>query len=134
MKKFDQDLTHHTGAGNSVSFKANRPFKVFTGSEDSTVNFFKGPPFKFEKTLRHHKNFVNCVRVNPANTVCASVSSDKKITLMDATTSDIIIEKEAAHAGSIYSIAWWEDGSKFATCSADKTVKIWNAEDLTLLQ
>ena len=134
MKKFDQDLDHHTGMGNTLAFKRERPYKIFTGSEDSTVNLFKGPPFKFEKTFRYHKNFVNCVRINPAGTIAASVSSDKKICLMDSSTGDIILEKENCHTGSIYSISWWEDGSKFVTCSADKTVRIWNADDLELLQ
>lgn len=52
LKKVDQVLGNHTNWGNSVSFKGNRPFKVFTGSEDTCVNFFKGPPFTFEKQLR----------------------------------------------------------------------------------
>lgn len=48
----DQELRNHTAWGNSVTFKGDRPYKIFTGSEDATVNFYKGPPFAFEKQLR----------------------------------------------------------------------------------
>lgn len=54
--------------------------------------------------------------------------------LLDAKTGDTLKELDDAHKGSIYSIAWFEDSTKFATCSADKTVKIWEAAELKLLQ
>lgn len=54
--------------------------------------------------------------------------------LMDAKTGEIIKELENAHKGSIYSVAWFEDSSRFATCSADKTVKIWESPELKLVQ
>lgn len=63
-----------------------------------------------------------------------TVSSDKKIVLLDAKTAEVVKEIENAHKGSIYSLAWFEDSARFATCSADKTVKIWEAEELKLLQ
>lgn len=72
--------------------------------------------------------------MSPNNQHCISVSSDKKMVLMDAKTGEIIKELENAHKGSIYSVAWFEDSSRFATCSADKTVKIWESPELKLVQ
>jgi WD40 repeat protein len=36
-----------------------------------------------------------------------------------------------AHNGSIYSVAWNPASNKFLTASADKTVKLWDADSLT---
>lgn len=37
---------------NSVDFRAERPFRIVTASEDNTLAFFHGPPFKFQFTLQ----------------------------------------------------------------------------------
>ena len=76
---------------------------------------------------------VTCVRTSPDNKIVLSLSSDKSIVLLDSTTGEILRSKEDAHGATIYSGCWFPDGSKFATCSADKTVKIWCADDLALL-
>lgn len=44
---------------NSVDFRAERPFRIVTASEDNTIAYFHGPPFKFQFTLQ-----VNCTCVN----------------------------------------------------------------------
>ena len=51
MKKTGKFLKNHTGPGNTVAFKGTRPYKLFSGSDDSTINLNKGPPFQFEKKL-----------------------------------------------------------------------------------
>ena len=35
---------------NSVDYRPTRPFRIATASEDNTVAFFVGPPFKFQST------------------------------------------------------------------------------------
>ena len=57
-----------------------------------------------------------------------------KFVVYDSKTGEITQTKEKVHNGSIYSIFFFEGGAKFATCSADKTVKIWAWEGLELLQ
>jgi len=37
---------------NSVDFRAERPFRIVTASEDNTLAFFHGPPFKFQFTMQ----------------------------------------------------------------------------------
>lgn len=37
---------------NSVDFRGDRPFRIVTASEDNTLAFFHGPPFKFQFTLQ----------------------------------------------------------------------------------
>ncbi len=51
----------------------------------------------------------------------------------DAATGDIKEKKDKIHTGSVYSLAFFDGGKKFVTCSADKTLKIWKWEGLQLL-
>jgi WD40 repeat protein len=44
----------------------------------------------------------------------------------DAATGDVLCTTKASHKGSVYSIAFSPDGSRIATSSADKTVKVWD--------
>jgi len=37
---------------NSVDFRGERPFRIVTASEDNTMAFFHGPPFKFQFTMQ----------------------------------------------------------------------------------
>jgi len=128
LKKVDNDLSGHATKALGVSIKRNRPFKVYTCSEDNTVNVYAAPPqVNLLKSLKMHKGFVNCVRTSPDNKLFVSCSSDKSLSISSVETDEVIKHLENAHAGSIYSITWFEDSTKFATCSADKTVKVWSA-------
>lgn len=46
------DLSGHGKAIQSCDIRQVRPYRVATGSEDFTVNWFEGPPFKFNKTIK----------------------------------------------------------------------------------
>ena len=37
---------------NNVDVKQNRPYRVVTASEDYSVCFYEGPPFKFKNQLK----------------------------------------------------------------------------------
>lgn len=39
---------------NSVDFKSSRPFRCVVASEDNSICYFEGPPFKWKKTLNEH--------------------------------------------------------------------------------
>lgn len=107
---------------------------MFTGSEDTNINFFKGPPFNLEKTIdTAHSKFVNIVRTHPGNQFVVSAGSDLNLVVFDANTGEIVQKKEKIHDGSIYSIQFFDSGNKMVTCSADKTVKVWKWDGLELL-
>jgi WD40 repeat protein len=38
----------HTKSINAVDYKPTRPFRICTASEDFSVKFYEGPPFKFK--------------------------------------------------------------------------------------
>jgi len=116
--------------------KPNRPYRCVTGSEDFSVNFYEGPPFKFVKSTREHTKYVNCVRYSPDGSKFVSVSSDKRAILYDGTSGDQIgeLSQDNGHSSSIYSCAWAEDSVRLLTVSADHTAKIWNTQTFQCVQ
>ena len=63
----------------SCDHKPTRPFRVITCAEDKQVNFYQGPPFRFDKLFDGHTRYPNQVRFAPDGSVFVSVGSDKKV-------------------------------------------------------
>ncbi|KHJ86322.1 WD domain, G-beta repeat protein, partial [Oesophagostomum dentatum] len=123
----------------SIDFRPARPYRLVSGSEDNTVAIFEGPPFKFKTTFLEHTRFVHVTKYNPDGSLFASASADGKVILFEGTEGSKVGELEdpslktpAAHSGSVFGLAWSPCGKKIATASADKTVKIWDAEGRSL--
>mmetsp|Transcript_31060 Transcript_31060/g.87046 ORF Transcript_31060/g.87046 Transcript_31060/m.87046 type:complete len:599 (+) Transcript_31060:101-1897(+) len=117
----------------TCDMKQTRPFRLITGSEDNSVQWLEGPPFKWKKNINDHTRFVNCVRFNPPGTVFASAGQDKQIFLYDGKTGEKKGQFEQSHKMGVYSCSWNKEGTQLLTCSADKTCKIWDAETLKCL-
>jgi WD40 repeat protein len=125
------EITAHAKLIKSVDIKQTRPFKVVTASEDFLVNFFNFPPAKFVHSIKDHTRFVNVVRFSPNGERFASGSTDKRVFLYEGKEGQKVAElPEESHSGGIYSLSWAADSSRFLTASADKTVKIWDANTL----
>lgn len=129
MKKTDLELSGHGGRALGCCFKpVGKPLKVYSVSEDNAMNTIQGPPFSLVKNEKIHSNFINGIRAHADSKLMVSVSSDKSINILSWESGEIVKTIKDAHGGSIYSLCWFEDGQRFATCSADKTVKIWTKE------
>lgn len=128
------EITGHSKTINSADIKPTRPFRAVTVSDDLTVGYFEGPPFKYKQSNKEHTRFVNCVRFSPNGEHFATVGSDMKIFLFDGKTGERVAELggEGAHTGSIFSCSWSPDSKQLLTASADKTVKLWNIESRSL--
>lgn len=126
------EITGHAKPVTSVAFRTERPFRAATASEDFKLNWFPGPPFKYEKSISDHTRFVNCVRFSPDGAKVVTVGQDKKGFVYDGKTGDKLGEfsEENGHQGGILAASWSPDGKKILTASADKTCKLWNAESL----
>ncbi|KAJ3402086.1 hypothetical protein HDU80_005385 [Chytriomyces hyalinus] len=122
------EISGHSKPVNAVAIRPGRPFKAVTCSDDMTVNFYPGVPFKFEKSLSNHSRFVQCVRYSPTGEFFASAGMDAKIFLFDGKTGDLVAEfsAENGHAGGILSISWNKEGTELLSCSSDTTAKIWD--------
>ncbi|CEP08536.1 hypothetical protein [Parasitella parasitica] len=123
------EIIGHTKAINSVSIRPKRPFCAVTASDDFSVVFFKGVPFKYVKNIRDHTRFVHSVSFSPNGQFFASAGADGKIFLYEGETGDKIDELSTAdnsHTGSIFALSWSPDSTQFLTSSADYTAKIWD--------
>lgn len=123
------EVVPHGKKNITCDFKPQRPFRAVLGGEDFNLSFYAGgPPFKHDKGLKEHSNFVNCVRYAPDGSRFVSVSSDKLGVVYNGETAAVVAKLDAAagHAGSIYSLAWAADSSRIVTCGGDKTVRLWD--------
>ncbi|ORZ01469.1 WD40-repeat-containing domain protein [Syncephalastrum racemosum] len=122
------EITGHSKVINSVSIRKQRPFRAVTASDDMTVAFYHGVPFKYNKTIRDHSRFVHAVEFSPNGDYFVSAGADAKLFLYDGKTGDKIDEfsSENGHKGSIFSVAWSPDSKQLLTSSADCTAKIWD--------
>lgn len=119
---------------NTCDFKPSRPFRIVTGSEDNSVGFFEGPPFKFKCTKQEHTRFVQAVRFSPNGELFASGGFDGKIFIFDGKTADLIGELGSpAHKGGVYAVAWSPDSKQLLSASGDKTCKIWDVEQKSMV-
>ncbi|KAI9732872.1 MAG: WD40 repeat-like protein [Cirrosporium novae-zelandiae] len=124
------EISGHTSLINSVSIRQQRPLRAATGSDDNSLVFLHGAPFKFNTNLRgNHNNSVYGVAFSPDGSSLVSVGADRKIWLYDGKTGEVKGQiGEGEHKGSIFGVSWSSDSKRFATSSADQTIKIWDAE------
>ncbi|KAF2008436.1 WD40 repeat-like protein [Aaosphaeria arxii CBS 175.79] len=124
------EISGHSSQINTVSIRQQRPLRAATGSDDTSLVFYHGAPFKFNTSLRgQHNRFVFGTAFAPDGSVFASVGADKKIWLYDGRTGEAKGQiGEGVHTGSIFGISWNKDSKRFVTASADQTVRIWDPE------
>lgn len=130
------EFTGHSKIILAGDLRKARPYRAVTGSEDLQVNFYEGTPFKLVKMHKEHTNFVSGVKFSPDNAYFVSVGFDKKIVLYDGKDGSVlatITEDKATgnHTMAIIGVCWL-DNSTIATCSLDRTVKVWDISEKTL--
>ncbi|MBW0508158.1 hypothetical protein O181_047873 [Austropuccinia psidii MF-1] len=127
------EIVGHSKSIRAVAIRSSRPFRAITASDDTSVAFFNGTPYKFSKIIRNHTKFVQAVDYAPDGSGFLSAGSDYKIFVYDGSTGDTVSElgtnsSSDKHTGSIYSAVWSGlNHSTLASFSADGTVKMWDA-------
>lgn len=122
------EIIPHSKKVITVDFRPARPYRLAFGGEDFNCSFYTGPPFRYNKGLKEHSNFVNCLRFSPDGSRFASVSSDKTGVIYEAEDGTVIgkLDPTQAHSGSIYGCAWSADSTRLVTCGGDKSIKLWD--------
>lgn len=116
----------------SGDVKKTRPYFVVVSSEDLTIRVYKGTSPVIKYTNKDHKRYVCCVKFSPLGDKFAAVGLDKRVVIYETETGNLIKcwEKEDSiqHSGGIIGVQWLDEFN-IATCSLDKTVKVWNIEN-----
>jgi len=81
-------------------------------------------------TLSAHADGSTAVAWHPSKPVLLSGGKDAYLRCWNVTDDFNEILAFAAHQASIYSMVFLPDNMEFATCSRDKTIKIWDAKNL----
>jgi WD40 repeat protein len=130
------EISGHSSQINSVSIRQQRPLRAATGSDDTSLVFYHGAPFKFNTSLRgKHDKFIYGTAFSPDGASLVSVGSDRRIWLYDGKTGEAKNQiGEGEHKGSIFGVSWAKDSKKLVTASGDQTVKIWDVEAAKCIQ
>ncbi|KAL2198210.1 WD40-repeat-containing domain protein [Corynascus similis CBS 632.67] len=124
------EVSGHSKVVNAVAIRQQRPLRAATVSDDSTMCFLHGAPFKFaSKAAGLHKGFVMGAAFSPDGNTLVTVGADRRIQLYDGKTGEPTKEiGEGVHTGSIFAVSWAKDSKRFVTASADQTVRVWDVE------
>ncbi|KAH6617298.1 WD40-repeat-containing domain protein [Chaetomium tenue] len=123
------EVSGHSKVVNAVAIRQQRPLRAATVSDDSSMCFLHGAPFKFaNKAGGLHKGFVLGTAFSPDGNTLVTVGADKRIQLYDGKTGEPTKQVgEGVHTGSIFAVSWAKDSTRFVTASADQTVRVWDA-------
>ncbi|KAI9882799.1 MAG: hypothetical protein M1823_005447 [Watsoniomyces obsoletus] len=124
------EISGHSAVVNCVAIRQQRPLRAATGSDDTSIVFYHGAPFKFNTSLRgQHNNYIYGVGFSPDGANLVSVGADRKIWLYDGKSGELKTEiGKGEHKGSIFGVSWASDSKRLVTASADRTVKVWDVE------
>jgi WD40 repeat protein len=123
------EVSGHSKVVNAVAIRQQRPLRAATVSDDSTMCFLHGAPFKFAGKAAEHKGFVLGTAFSPDGSALITVGADRRIQLYDGKTGEPTKQVgEGVHTGSIFAVSWAKDSKRFVTASADQTVRMWDAE------
>lgn len=130
------EISGHAKVIITGDMKKTRPYRIASGGEDFQVNFYEGTPFKFNKINKEHTNYVTGIRFSPDDAHFVSVGFDKKIVIYDGKDGSVKYvlsedKAEGAHTGAIIGVTWL-DNTTIATCSLDKSVKVWDISEKSL--
>lgn len=124
------EIIGHSKAINSCDFRADRPFRIATASEDNDSGFYAGPPFKLSHQNKDHTRFCQTVRFSPNGSLFVTGGADGKLFVYDGKEGKKVAELNGgaanAHEGGVYAVSWSPDSQKLISASGDKTVKLWD--------
>ncbi len=103
------------------------------GSGDNVIRIFDTEHFNEIHTLKQHTDSVNCLCFHPTLPILVSGGKDAYLNVWDAANEFQLIKSLPAHNYAIYGLDFSPNGKYMASCSRDKTIKIWATLDFELI-
>lgn len=115
----------HTGGVFAVTWSPDGQF-IASGGGDKTVRIWSIATQQEVRVYQEHEGAVNTVAWCPKNPgILASGGQDKTVKIW--TNFGITLHTYDKHLDYVRSITWSPDGTRIASASADKTVRVWQA-------
>ncbi|HYG38072.1 MAG TPA: WD40 repeat domain-containing protein [Cytophagales bacterium] len=129
--KFKVKLSEKSARCISIN-KACGEFAV--GYSDNYIRVFDLKDFKLKYEFLAHENSVFTVKYSSDSKFLFSGSRDARLKKWDVFNGYSLENSVVAHMYAINNLSLSPDFSHFVTCSMDKTIKLWNEEEMKLLK
>lgn len=121
----------HIDAVYAVAFTPDGK-RLVSGSADRSVKIWSVETGERLYTLAEPQDGINTVAVDPAGKLVAAGGLDKSIRIWSLGESGgTLLHSLIAHEDAILRLAWSPDGKELLSSSADRTVKLFRADDLS---
>ncbi|HEV3256395.1 MAG TPA: c-type cytochrome domain-containing protein [Gemmataceae bacterium] len=125
--KLEQTIENHADWVLGVVFSPDGQ-KLLTASRDKTAKMWDLKTKESVLTFPDHQNGVFGVAIKSDGKIAASVGQDNQVRYWNATADGKQIRASGGHGMEIYKVIWHPKLPILVTCSADKTVRIWNPD------
>jgi WD40 repeat protein len=127
--KLEQSIENHADWVLGVAISADGKYLV-SGSRDKTAKVWDLTAKESVMTFPDHQNTVYAVGLKADGSLGYSVGHDKQVRSWKPGGDGKQVKNSAAHGEEVFKIVVSPKAPVFATCSADKTVRVWDAEKM----
>jgi WD40 repeat protein len=107
--------------------------EIAVGYSDNMIRVFDSN-LNLKTAWKAHENSVFTLKYIPGSNLLMSGSRDARLKVWDVQSGGIQAAQVVAHLYAINHIEFSPDGKHFVTCSMDKSIKVWDTEELKLLK
>lgn len=108
--------------------------EIAVGYSDNFIRVFSADDLSLVHAWEAHNNSVFTVRYNAAGDRLYSGSRDARLKVWNVSAGSTLREEVVAHLYAINHLDLSPDGKHFVTCSMDRSVKVWEADEVKLLK
>jgi WD40 repeat protein len=124
----------HIDAVYAVAFTPDGQ-RLVSGAADRTVKIWNVATGERLYTLSEPQDGINTIAIDPSGKLLAAGGLDKSIRIWSlGENGGALLHSQIAHEDAILRLAWSPDGAELLSSSADRTVKLFRAADLSELQ
>jgi WD40 repeat protein len=124
----------HIDAVYAVAFTPDGQ-RLISGAADRTVKIWNVASGERLYTLSEPQDGINTIAIDPSGKFLAAGGLDKSIRIWSLSENGgTLLHSQIAHEDAILRLAWSPDGAELLSSSADRTVKLFRATDLSELQ